>query len=94
MIRKDLINCIYDDVNIRSCPTQYCDKPEEEDNTGKCCLKCAEEQLLEYEQKIRQDFAEELKRNISVQVFELDDKTICKLIDKTLEKFERIGKNE
>lgn len=55
MTREQLIKAIYDNDEQWSCPDNPCDKPEEEGNTGECCMKCAEEQLAWYEQKIRAD---------------------------------------
>lgn len=52
MNRNELIQVIYNDTSSATCPGCNCDKPEQEGNTGECCMKCAEEQLAEYEQKI------------------------------------------
>ena len=53
MTREDLISAIYNDINNWSCPNpDCCGSPEEEGNTGECCLKCAERLLFEYEKEI------------------------------------------
>lgn len=56
MTRKELIKAIYDSTDLWACPNDPCDFPEEEGNTGDCCLKCAEKQLAEYEAKIIIEF--------------------------------------
>lgn len=53
MTREELIKAINDNEERWSCPSYNCDKPEEEGNSGECCLKCAEQQLAEYEKAIR-----------------------------------------
>lgn len=55
MTREELIDCINDDINPRTCPEYSCNMPEEENNVGKCCRECAEKQLEDYEEKIRAD---------------------------------------
>lgn len=55
MTRDELIKAINDNDERWSCPEYSCDKPEEEGNTGECCLKCAESQLDQYEQEIRKE---------------------------------------
>jgi len=60
MTRDNLIQAINDNCDAWSCPTYNCDLPEEEGNSGACCLKCAERQLAEYEEKIRADAIDEL----------------------------------
>lgn len=52
MTREQLIKSIYDNDELWSCPGHPCDLPEEEGNTGECCMKCAEKQLWEYEQRL------------------------------------------
>lgn len=53
MTRDELIKAIYDSEERWSCPSNNCDKSEEELNCGEGCLKCAEQQLAEYEKAIR-----------------------------------------
>lgn len=55
MTRDELIEIIYNDKSNHSCPEYSCDMPEEEGNTGACCLRCAERQLAKYEEDIRAD---------------------------------------
>lgn len=64
MTRKELIKAIYNSTDLWSCPADPCDFPEEEGNTGDCCLKCAEKQLAEYEANVRKDFAEKIKNHL------------------------------
>lgn len=54
MTRQELIKAINDNEERWSCPAYNCDKPEEEGNSGECCLKCAEQQLAEYEKQLTQ----------------------------------------
>lgn len=59
MSREELINIIFDNTDIATCPEyNCCGKPEEEGNTGECCLKCADKQLKEYEDKLIDDFTD------------------------------------
>lgn len=62
MTREELIKAINDNEERWSCPEYSCDKPDEEDNTGECCLKCAEKQLSEYEKQIREKAFDEIRK--------------------------------
>lgn len=59
MTREELIQIICNSNLPVTCPEYQCPMPEEEGNTGECCLKCAEKQLAEYEKKIKADVIEE-----------------------------------
>lgn len=88
MTREELIRAINDNEERWSCHEYSCDKPEEEDNTGGCCLKCAEMQLSEYEKQVVSNFASWLTQkfdlrfsnNPSVWVDEYFNHTTEKLI--------------
>jgi len=64
MTRENIIQAIFDNENNWSCPEYSCDKPEEEGNTGECCLKCAEKMLEEYEKHIKLDAIERFADSI------------------------------
>lgn len=65
MTREQLIVAIWDNEDAWSCPKYNCDEPEEEGNTGECCKKCAENQLVDYEQQIRSEIVDEELQNFA-----------------------------
>lgn len=64
MNREDLIDAIFNSTETWACPEYICDMPEEEGNTGECCLKCAEKLLAGYDAKIRADAIEEYRKEM------------------------------
>lgn len=60
MTRENLLQAIYDNEDDWSC--QYtCPHTMEEENPQDVCMKCAEKQLKEYEDKIRADAIDDCK---------------------------------
>lgn len=81
MTRDELIKAIYDSDEAWSCLDCPCDLPEEEGNTGDCCLKCAEKQLAQYEAKVRAETIEFISDKLIYPLLDEYDRGLWEHID-------------